>query len=126
MKLSRSLCLVPSLASLLLIPPGFGAVNPKLPAVNPPAVMLTPEQQKALQSYLIPQRPQTSLTPSLHGPGDVIPPCYMVYGLGTDAQGRGPFLDISGHALPINAAPRTVPVWQFRRQSAVKSPAKPH
>ena len=39
-----------------------------------------------------------------------IPRCYVVYGYGTDRQGKGSFLDYNGNALPIGKTPQAIDV----------------
>ena len=98
-----------SAALLVLLASSTGAGSGKPPAVKP----LPQAQQKAVQKYLKSLRLQTRLTPFQSGPGDVIPPCYMAFGYGTDGQGRAHSLDYHGNPLPIGDAPRTVQVWRF-------------
>ena len=39
-----------------------------------------------------------------------IPRSYLVFGYGTDRQGKGPYLDIHGNALPMNKFPQAVDI----------------
>jgi hypothetical protein len=90
-------------------------VPAKPPSVSPRQAQALRKQAQALEAQRQAQafRRLQPLLPRRDGPGDAIPRTYLVFGYGTDARGRGPFLDASGNALPIGGTPRVQDVWTF-------------
>ena len=54
-----------------------------------------------------------------------IPRTYLVFGYGTDRQGKGPYLDRNGTALAIGGAPRMMMIQGMGRKVHVRIVLKP-
>ena len=95
---ARTALAVPALLSLLAV----GQAAPK-PAPKPPASRLP-------FTYRLPNLTARLVPPSLRGPGEQIPPCFMVFGLRSGPHGAQ-FTDQYGKPLLLNASPKTT--WTF-------------
>lgn len=96
--LARTALAIPVLLSLLSVGQAAPKPTPKPLTSNRPYTFRLPRAA----SRLLPSVP--------HGPGDQIPPCFMVFGLRSGPHGAT-FTDKYGNSLPLQSSPKTT--WTF-------------
>lgn len=108
--------LVPAFGVPLILAVGLGQGDTRLPAALPVASgyghissldPLPGTLAQTLMPHALVPNPALPSVPTPHGPGDVIPHTYMVYGLRT-GPGSMAFTDANGAAIPVPSNPQII------------------